>query len=78
MTEEEIKALQDAKDEAERRASVAEEAAQAARTEADKAKGDVTKVEGVEKEGVVAPDEAIDTEKKGGNKEEKKAPAVKA
>jgi len=44
MTEEEIKALQDAKDEAERRASVAEEEEQAARTEADKAKGDVTKV----------------------------------
>jgi DNA repair exonuclease SbcCD ATPase subunit len=44
MTEEEIKALQDAKEEAERRASEAEAAAQAARTEADKAKGDVDNV----------------------------------
>lgn len=41
MTEEEIKALQVAKEEAERRASEAEAAAIAARTEADKAKVDL-------------------------------------
>lgn len=56
---------------------------EAPRTEAEmaaldeKVEGDVTKVEGVEKEGVVAGDVAVDTEKKGGNKEEKKAPADK-
>lgn len=44
MTEEEIKALQDAKEEAERRASEAIAAAQAAKAEADKAKQDITKV----------------------------------
>ena len=44
MTEEEIKALQDAKEEAERRASEALAAAEAAKAEADKAKQDVTKV----------------------------------
>lgn len=56
---------------------------EAPRTEAEMAAldekvegGDVTKVEGVEKEGVAATG-AVDTEKKGGNKEEKKAPATK-
>lgn len=44
MTEEEIQALQDAKDAAERRAAEAETAAQAARAEADKAKSDITNV----------------------------------
>lgn len=44
MTEEEIKALQEAKEEAERRASEALQAAEAAKAEADKAKGDVSKV----------------------------------
>lgn len=44
MTDEEIKALTDAKEEAERRASEAEAAANAARAEADKARGDVAKV----------------------------------
>lgn len=54
---------------------------EAPRTEAElealntKVEGDVTKVEGVVKEG--APAENVDTEKKGGNKEEKKAPAKK-
>lgn len=41
MTEEEIKALQEAKEEAERRASEAQEAANAAKTEADKARTDL-------------------------------------
>lgn len=44
MTEEELKALQDAKAEAERRASEALAAAEAARQEAEKAKADVAKV----------------------------------
>lgn len=44
MTEEEIKALQDAKEEAERRASEALSAAQAAKAEAEKAKQDVNKI----------------------------------
>jgi len=44
MTEEEIEALQDAKEEAERHASEALAAAQAAKAEADKAKQDVTKI----------------------------------
>lgn len=44
MTEEEIKALQVAKEDAERRASEALAAVQAAKAEADKAKQDITKV----------------------------------
>lgn len=44
MTEEEIKVLQDAKEEAERRASEALAAAQAAKAEADKAKQDINKI----------------------------------
>ena len=44
MTEEEIKALQDAKEEAERRASEALAAAQAAKADADKAKQDINKI----------------------------------
>lgn len=44
MTEEEVKALQDAKEEAERRASEALAAAQAAKADADKAKQDIAKV----------------------------------
>lgn len=44
MTEEEIKALQEAKEAAEKRAAEADAAAEAARAEADKAKQDVTKV----------------------------------
>lgn len=57
---------------------------EAPRTEAEmaaldeKVEGDVTKVEGIVKEEETATlDAAIDTEKKGGNKEEKKAPATK-
>lgn len=57
---------------------------EAPRTEAEmaaldeKVEDDVTKVEGVVKEEASAGDTAaIDTEKKGGNKEEKKAPATK-
>lgn len=42
----------------------------------EKVEGDVTKVEGVVKEGAPVA-VATDTEKKGGNKEEKKAPAAK-
>ncbi|MEI8097084.1 MAG: 50S ribosomal protein L25 [Candidatus Moraniibacteriota bacterium] len=42
----------------------------------EKVEGDVTKVEGVVKEGAPVAT-AADTEKKGGNKEEKKAPAAK-
>lgn len=42
----------------------------------EKVEGDVTKVEGVVKEGAPVA-AATDTEKKGGNKEEKKAPANK-
>lgn len=44
MTEEEIKALQDAKEAAERRAAEADAAAKAAQAEAEKAKGDLTNV----------------------------------
>ncbi|MFZ2187429.1 MAG: 50S ribosomal protein L25 [Candidatus Moraniibacteriota bacterium] len=43
----------------------------------EKVEGDVTKVEGVAKGDVVAEGAAADTEKKGGNKEEKKAPGAK-
>jgi large subunit ribosomal protein L25 len=56
---------------------------EAPRTEAEmaaldeKVEGDVTKVEGVVKEEASAEGAASDTEKKGGNKEEKKAPATK-
>lgn len=44
MTEQEIQALQDAKEAAERRAAEAEAAVQSAKAEAEKAKEDVTKV----------------------------------
>lgn len=44
MTEEEIKALQEAKEQAERIAAEAKAAAEAAKAEAEKAKGDVDKV----------------------------------
>lgn len=56
---------------------------EAPRTEAEmaaldeKVEGDVTKVEGVVKEEATAGEAAVDAEKKGGNKEEKKASATK-
>lgn len=56
---------------------------EAPRTEAEmaaldeKVEGDVTKVEGVVKEEAALDGAAVDTEKKGGNREEKKAPAAK-
>lgn len=56
---------------------------EAPRTEAEmaaldeKVEADVTKVEGVVKEEAAGEAAPVDTEKKGGNKEEKKAPAAK-
>lgn len=63
MTEEEIQALKDAKEEAERKATEATEAARLAKEEADKAKGDVTKIVGELTEERRKKQEALDQAK---------------
>lgn len=60
MTEEEIKALQDAKEAAEQKAAEATAAAEAARAEAEKAKTDVTKIVDELKEERRKKQEALD------------------